>query len=93
MIKIVILQRGWVVVGNYQTDGVFSWIDDGAVVRRWGTSRGLGELAYKGPLENTVLDPVMKMKWHIMTEVATMEVREESWEKASKEWILNPEEM
>lgn len=32
-------------------------LDDVAVVRRWGTTKGLGQLAQEGPTVNTKLDP------------------------------------
>lgn len=71
-ICIVILQRGWVVVGPYQTDGEYAWIDEGAVIRRWGTTKGLGELQRHGPTCSTVMDPIYGMRWHVMTQVAVM---------------------
>ena len=55
--KIVILHRGWVVVGDVSQEGDQVVVDNASVVRRWGTSKGLGELATNGPLKNTVLDP------------------------------------
>jgi len=36
-VKIVVLQRGWVVVGETSQDGNTVQVDKGAVVRRWGT--------------------------------------------------------
>jgi hypothetical protein len=55
---IVVVQSGWVFVGTRnpaRTDVVE--LTDAACVRRWGTTRGLGELALSGPLKETVLDP------------------------------------
>lgn len=55
-VRIVIADRGWVFVGNCQDH------DDGTVtitncknIRKWGSTRGLGELA-NGPLPGTVAD-------------------------------------
>jgi hypothetical protein len=58
---IFVLDRGWVIVGRKRPtcvgdDALFVVLDDCAVVRRWGTSKGLGQLAAEGPLHNTVLD-------------------------------------
>ena len=51
------LERGWVVVGiPTQSDGQIT-LTDASVVRRWGTSKGLGELAERGALPETKLDP------------------------------------
>ena len=48
-IKIVILQRGWVMVGNLERTGSDCVLKNAAVVRVWGTKRGLGEIAQAGP--------------------------------------------
>jgi hypothetical protein len=56
-IKIVVLDRGWVLVGEYGRDGDRCVMTKASIVRRWGTSQGLGELAQRGPLPQTVLDP------------------------------------
>lgn len=56
---IFVLQRGWVIVGRLgfgaRPDELA--IADAAVIRRWGTTAGLGELAAGGPTPDTVLDP------------------------------------
>lgn len=77
--QIVILQRGWVVVGDFSQSGSECSIKDGAVVRRWGTSKGLGELAVEGPQPNTVLDPIPLMKFHELTIVARLECNSNAW--------------
>jgi len=60
-LKIVVLQRGWVVMGHLfrGTDVPVNYceIRDAKVIRRWGTTRGLGQIALEGPTENTILDP------------------------------------
>jgi len=59
-VRIVILQRGWVMVGRYERDGFYGRLHQGAVIRNWGTSgdhRGLGYLASHGPTEETHLEP------------------------------------
>lgn len=70
MKHIVILQRGWIVVGDFWQSGTQCKIDNGFVVRRWGTSQGLGELAMKGPLAETILDPIPETTFHELTVVA-----------------------
>ena len=77
--KIVVLQRGWVVVGLVQETGDKIVIHDAAVVRRWGTSKGLGELAAKGPLPETVLDPAGRVEAHKLAVVLTIDCVEEAW--------------
>ena len=56
-IKIVFLQRGNVLVGRLSREGDMCTLSDASVIRRWGTTKGIGEIARGGPTESTVLDP------------------------------------
>ncbi len=71
-IRILVLQRGWVVVGNYSESGDECVLTDASVIRRWGTSKGLGELV-NGPLESTVLDPCGAVRAHKLAVVMQIE--------------------
>ena len=54
---IAVLQRGWVVVGTpAKANPGEIRLTDASVIRCWGTSKGLGELAREGKKPNTVLD-------------------------------------
>jgi len=53
---IVAADRGHVWVGRVKTDKDWCHITNAATVRRWGTTKGLGQLAAEGPLKDTVLD-------------------------------------
>lgn len=44
--------------GNAPEDALFLTLVDAAVVRRWGTKHGLGQLGLEGPQEETKLDLV-----------------------------------
>jgi hypothetical protein len=55
--QIVILDRGFVYVGDVTIAEGWVHIQNAQNVRCWGTTKGLGELAAKGPLKETVLDP------------------------------------
>lgn len=79
--EIVVLQRGWVVVGDVaeDTDNLVR-LENAAVVRRWGTSAGLGELAAKGPRPNTVLDACPDgIKAHPLAIVLRMPCEAAAW--------------
>lgn len=79
-IRIVILQRGWVVVGRYSQKGEECTLEGAKVVRRWGTSKGLGELAAGGPIEGkTVLDPAPTVRFHALTVVASIACEASKW--------------
>jgi hypothetical protein len=71
-VQICVLQRGWVVVGDFSQDGAQCFVRNGYVVRRWGTSEGLGELAARGPLKDTKLDPLPETTFHELTVVARL---------------------
>jgi len=57
---IYVCHRGWVYVGRPRQSGpdaLFIVLDDFAVVRQWGTTQGLGQLAREGPRPETKFDP------------------------------------
>ena len=56
--QIAVLDRGFVYVGDVARDGDWYVISGARNVRRWGTTRGLGQLALDGPTPQTILDPV-----------------------------------
>lgn len=78
-IRIVILQRGWVFVGEYSRTGEDCTLENASVVRRWGTTKGLGQLAIEGPTEDTTLDPTPTVRFHVLTVVATIDCKAEVW--------------
>lgn len=81
-IRIVILQRGWNMIGRFTKNGSDCVLDDAKVIRRWGTKKGLGELAEKGPLTDTKLDPCNgTVEFDYLTVVATINANEEAWKK------------
>ena len=81
--QIVILQRGWVMVGDLSrdtenTDGYV--LRNASVIRAWGTSKGLGELV-DGPLASTKLDYAGTVRFHELTVVARLDADAEGWSK------------
>lgn len=77
-VRIVVLQRGWVVVGYYSEDGDRVTVSNASVIRRWGTTKGLGELV-TGPTSETVLDPVGLVEAHRLGVLFTVACSDESW--------------
>lgn len=59
--NIVVMDRGFVYVGNVTIDGDFAVITDAKNIRYWGTKNGLGELV-NGPKPETKLDPIGTVK-------------------------------
>lgn len=79
--QIVILQRGWVFVGDLTRVGNNCTLKNAAVIRIWGTTEGLGEIASGGPTENTILDQCPTVRFHYLTMVAQIECEGSKWEK------------
>lgn len=77
-VKIVVLQRGWVAVGKHSVEGDEVVLTDASVIRRWGTTKGLGELR-AGPLRDTVLDPAGTVRAHRLAVVLTIDCEEAKW--------------
>ena len=77
-VRIVVLQRGWIVVGRWSQDGDEVAVRDASVVRFWGTTRGVGELV-DGPTEKTKLDPAGTVRANAGAVVLTIDVDAEAW--------------
>lgn len=81
VVKIVVLQRGWVVIGRVDPEDDTSDIvtlTDASVIRVWGTTKGLGELV-DGPTSKTVLDPAGTIRAHRLTTVFTIDADDDAW--------------
>ena len=55
-LQIIVCDRGFVYVGKTVVNGEFVTIENARNIRKWGTSKGLGELSETGPTKDTVLD-------------------------------------
>ena len=82
-LKIVILDRGHVLVGNVTVDG--DWIETtkASVIRRWGTTRGLGEIAMNGPTSETILDPIGTVRSPVRALIGLVDCEAGKWPTAS----------
>lgn len=79
MKQIIIAQRGWVFVGDVTTTGDNVVIENAQCIRRWGTTKGLGELATNGPTKSTVLDSMGTVRLHALAVVAAIDCEEGKW--------------
>lgn len=80
-IKIVILQRGWCMVGRFERKENNCKLYDASVIRVWGTTKGLGEIAEGGPTSSTKLDPCNGVvEFDYLTVVAAISCKEEKWQ-------------
>lgn len=81
-IRIVILDRGWIAVGVWsQHVSGDCRLDNAYIIRTWGTTAGIGQLALHGPTEATMLDPITVVHYDRRNEVANIECYSEKWEE------------
>ncbi len=78
-IQIFVLHRGWVVVGVARKDGEQVIIEKGNVIRQWGTTKGLGEIAIGGPTDKTRLDKCGTIRVHKLAVVMSMDCDAKKW--------------
>lgn len=81
MYKIVAVSFGWVLVGKV-TENKKGLLVEGAIIRQWGTSKGLPELV-GGPTKQTLLDksPV-PLNVPFNSVIFTLDIDEKVWGKA-----------
>lgn len=78
-LQIAVLDRGFVYIGDVATDGEWCYIANAWNIRRWGTTRGLGELV-NGPLADTVLDRVGDVRMPMTTLQHLIVVEAAKWQ-------------
>lgn len=80
MYEIVVIDQGFVYVGEtrYGDDG-WCTIRNAKNIRRWGTTKGLGELALKGPTAKTVLDDAGEIRVAPRRLVHTLKTKRALW--------------
>lgn len=81
-VKIMILQRGWVMVGRLEKNGSECKLHNASNIRIWGTTKGLGEIAMDGPTSSTKLDPCGGIvEFDYLTVIASISCNESKWKK------------
>ena len=79
-VKIVILQRGWIMVGKLERNGSECKLHNASVIRSWGTKDGLGEIAKSGPTSTTKLDKCFGIvEFDSLTMVASIACNDKEW--------------
>lgn len=77
--QIVVLQRGWVVIGDVEKSENEVRISNCSVIRVWGTTKGLGQLAENGKTSTTILDKCPDVIVHPLSVVLRMNVNMDKW--------------
>ncbi len=75
---IVVLDRGFVYVGNTEIDDQWCVITNARNIRQWGTTKGLGELV-NGPLSKTVLDDVGTVRAPMRAVISLIDTDAAKW--------------
>lgn len=76
--QIAVLDRGFVYVGCVEWKDNFLTITDARCIRRWGTTKGLGELV-NGALPETILDTVGTIHVPLSSLIHLIDVVESAW--------------
>jgi hypothetical protein len=77
-VQIVVLQRGWIVVGRVSYNGDDVTITSASVIRKFVTNCGLGGLVM-GPTKDTILDKAGIVRATRFGVVLTIDCDEASW--------------
>ena len=77
-IKIVIVDRGFVYIGNVEDNASFLTLRNAQNIRVWGTSKGLGELV-GGPTSGTILDTVGTVRIPARAVISIIDVDQNKW--------------
>lgn len=80
--RIVVVDRGWVLVGQCTDHGGHVRVSHARCVRNWGTSRGLGELV-SGPTKETKHDWMGEVDVPMRAVIFTLIVAEDAWSFAN----------
>ncbi len=76
---IAVLERGFVFVGRAAVTEGWLRLVEASCVRRWGTTRGLGQLATEGPQPATKLDPAGEVQSPLGSVVALISCDASKW--------------
>ena len=71
--KIVVCQRGFVYAGEVAKHGDYIVITNAVNLRRWGTTKGLGQLAEHGSTPETKADHVGTVRVHELAVVSMID--------------------
>ena len=76
---IAVLDRGFVYVGDIEVYDDWCIITNAKNIRRWGTDKGLGQLALSGPQEKTALDEVGTVRSPMRAVISIIDSEKEKW--------------
>ena len=78
-LQIVVADRGWNFIGNTSGDDDVITISNAKVIRYWGTTKGLGQLALEGKQSKTILDDAGTVRIPMKSVIAVFDVDKSKW--------------
>jgi hypothetical protein len=78
-LAIAVLDRGWVFVGRVTESPSALVLEHAACIRRWGTTKGIGQLALQGPHSGTVMDEAGNVTVPRTALILLIEAAEDKW--------------
>lgn len=79
-VKIIVVDRGWVLIGRFYKSENSILLKNAHVIRVWGTTEGIGELCIKGKLETTVLDKCFDVEIPDKSVIMILECDQTKWD-------------
>lgn len=76
---IIVVDRGFVYAGDVEVSNDWCVITNAKNVRVWGTTKGLGELAGKGPTPKTILDDVGTVRVPMRAVISIIDSEKKLW--------------
>ena len=80
-LQIVVLDKGFVYVGEVELTGNHCIVENAMNVRKWGTKEGLLQLAATGPLPETRLDGRGQIRCDRSQVIHFIKCREDAWKE------------
>lgn len=80
-IQIAVIDSGWVMVGRLKLNTNTVTLENASVIRVWGTSKGLGQIALDGPTAETKLDKIGTVQIERSQLKFLIECEDKKWEK------------
>ena len=79
-IQIAVLTNGFIFVGLIAHADGYVEIRNAKNIRRWGTTKGLGQLAIQGPQKDTILDEIGTVRAPFHSLIFLLDCQEKAWQ-------------
>ena len=80
-IQIVVIEAANLLVGEVAVGNSVVTVTNASVIRRWGTTKGLGEIAMGGPTKETILDKLGIAHVQLSKVLFIIDCEQSKWKK------------